>query len=115
MRVMPFWGCMIPLKYPQMESAVRYSLDKLHIGLAETDKFSCCPDPIYFKAGDKINWYTIAARNIALAEQQELDLITMCSGCTSTLSEVNYHLKKDKELREIVNKNLKAVGMEFKG
>jgi heterodisulfide reductase subunit B len=115
MKVMPFWGCMIPLKYPQMESAVRYCLDKLGIYLVETHQFSCCPDPIYFKAGDKINWYTIAARNIALAEQQELDLITMCSGCTSTLCEVNYHLKKDKELRDKVNKNLKTIGMEYKG
>ena len=115
MRVMPFWGCMIPLKYPQMESAVRFCLNKLRIGLVETDKFSCCPDPIYFKAGDKVMWYTIAARNIALAEQQELDIITMCSGCTSTLSEVNYHLKRDKELCDKVNKNLKKIGMEYKG
>ena len=115
MKIMPFWGCMIPLKYPQMESAVRFCLDKLGVGLAESNKFSCCPDPIYFKAGDKITWYTIAARNIALAEQQELDIITMCSGCTSTLSEVNYELKRNKELRDKVNKNLKAIGMEYKG
>jgi heterodisulfide reductase subunit B2 len=112
---MPFWGCMIPLKYPQMESAVRFCLDKLGIEIVESEKFSCCPDPIYFKAGDKIKWYTIAARNIALAEQQELDIITMCSGCTSTLCEVNYHLKKDKELRDKINKNLKKIGLEFKG
>ena len=98
-----------------MESAVRFSLDKLNVGLVESDKFSCCPDPIYFKAGDKIKWYTIAARNIAIAEQQELDIITMCSGCTSTLSEVNYHLKRDNELRDKVNKNLKKIGMEYKG
>lgn len=115
MRVIPFWGCMIPLKYPQMESAVRFCTDKLEIELVEISRFSCCPDPIYFKAGDKINWYTIAARNIALAEQQELDIITMCSGCTSTLCEVNYHLKRDKNLRDQVNMNLKKVGLEYKG
>ena len=27
MKVIPFWGCMIALKYPQMEKAVRYSLE----------------------------------------------------------------------------------------
>ena len=106
---------MIPLKYPQMESAVRFCMDKLGIELVENKRFSCCPDPIYFKAGDKIKWYTIAARNIALAEQQELDIITMCSGCTSTLCEVNFHLKKDKDLRNKINKNLKKLGLEFKG
>ncbi|MCK5170178.1 MAG: hypothetical protein KAQ75_09880 [Bacteroidales bacterium] len=98
-----------------MESAVRFCMDKLGIELVENNRFSCCPDPIYFKAGDKIKWYTIAARNIAIAEQQELDIITMCSGCTSTLCEVNFHLKKDKELREKINKNLKKLGLEFKG
>ena len=106
---------MIPLKYPQMESAVRFCMDKLGIELVENNRFSCCPDPIYFKAGDKIKWYTIAARNIAIAEQQELDIITMCSGCTSTLCEVNFHLKKDKELRNKINNNLKKLGLEFKG
>lgn len=115
MKVIPFWGCMIALKYPQMEKAVRYSIDKLGVELVDEPRFSCCPDPIYFKAADKLTWLTLAARNIALAEEHELDIITMCSGCTSTLCEANYHLKKDPELREKVNKSLKAIGREFRG
>ena len=50
MKVIPFWGCMIALKYPQMEKAVRYSLENLGVELVEEPRFSCCPDPIYFKA-----------------------------------------------------------------
>ncbi|MEE9118819.1 MAG: CoB--CoM heterodisulfide reductase iron-sulfur subunit B family protein [Calditrichia bacterium] len=115
MQVVPFWGCMIPLKYPQIESAVRFCLHKLGIELVEDDRFSCCPDPIYFKAGDKTTWYTLAARNICLAEEKGLDIITMCSGCTSTLCEVNFHLKHDKKLREKINENLKPIGKEYKG
>jgi heterodisulfide reductase subunit B len=115
MKVIPFWGCMIPLKYPQMESAVRFCMDKLGIELVEENRFSCCPDPIYFKAGDKISWFTLAARNIALAEKQGLDIITMCSGCTATLCEVNHHLKHDNDLRQKVNENLKSVNLEYKG
>lgn len=115
MKVMPFWGCMIPLKYPQMEKAVRISMKNLDVELTEEPGFTCCPDPIYFKAGDKLTWYTIAARNISLAEDAETDIVTMCSGCTSTLCEVNEHLKKDKSLRDRVNKNLKKIGREFKG
>jgi len=77
MKVIPFWGCMIALKYPQMEKAVRYSMDKLGVELVDETRFSCCPDPIYFKAGDKLKWMTLAARNIAIAEEHELDIITM--------------------------------------
>ena len=115
MKVIPFWGCMIALKYPQMEKAVRYSMDKLGVELIDESRFSCCPDPIYFKAGDKLKWMTLAARNIAIAEEHELDIITMCSGCTSTLCEVNYHLKHDTDLRKQVNKSLKEIGREFRG
>ena len=115
MKVIPFWGCMIALKYPQMEKAVRYSMDKLGVELINETRFSCCPDPIYFKAGDKLKWMTLAARNIAIAEEHELDIITMCSGCTSTLCEVNYHLKHDTDLRKQVNKSLKEIGREFRG
>jgi heterodisulfide reductase subunit B len=115
MKVIPFWGCMIALKYPQMEKAVRYSMDKLGVELIDESRFSCCPDPIYFKAGDKLKWMTLAARNIAIAEEHELDIITMCSGCTSTLCEVNYHLKHDADLRKQVNKSLKEIGREFRG
>jgi heterodisulfide reductase subunit B len=115
MKVIPFWGCMISLKYPQMEKAIRYSLEKLGVELVEDNRFSCCPDPLYFKAADKMTWYTLAARNICLAEEQELDIITMCSGCTSTLCEVNYHLKRDLKLRDKINNSLKKIGREYKG
>jgi len=115
MEIIPFWGCMIPLKYPQMESAVRFCTEKLGIHLVEDQRFSCCPDPIYFKAGDEIKWYTIAARNIALAEEKGLDLMTMCSGCTSTLCEVNYHLKHDLKLCSLVNKALEKIGLSYRG
>ena len=115
MKLMPFWGCMIPLKYPQMESAVRFSMEKLKVDLVDDARFSCCPDPIYFKAGDKMKWLTLAARNISIAEEKGLDLITMCSGCTATLSEVNHHLKEDESLKKEINKNLKEIKREFKG
>ncbi|GAB4367029.1 MAG: CoB--CoM heterodisulfide reductase subunit B [Calditrichia bacterium] len=115
MKLIPFWGCMIPLKYPQMEKAVRFVMSKLDVELVEEPRFSCCPDPIYFKAADKLTWLTIAARNIAIAEEHGLEVITMCSGCTSTLCEANYHLKKDKELRDKVNAELKSIGREYQG
>jgi heterodisulfide reductase subunit B len=115
MQLMPFWGCMIPLKYPQMESAVRFTMEKLGVELIDDNQLSCCPDPIYFKAGNKMKWLTLAARNISIAEEKGLDLITMCSGCTATLCEVNHHLKEDDSLKKEVNKNLKEIGREYKG
>lgn len=114
-RVAPFWGCMIPLKYPQMELSVRKTVEALGVELVDVSGFTCCPDPIYFKARDKMQWLTIAARNLCVAEDAGLDIITMCSGCTSTLQEARFMLAEDNELKTEVNQRLRRIDKEYKG
>jgi heterodisulfide reductase subunit B len=106
---------MIPIKYPQMELATRVAMKQLGITLVDVDGFSCCPDPIYFKAKDKMAWLTMAARNLAVAEQEGLNVITLCSGCTSTLIEAQYLLKEDPAVLEDINRRLQRVGREYLG
>ena len=115
MKYTPFFGCMMITKYPQFEAAVRKSVAKVGMELVDVDGFSCCPDPIYFHASNKMDWYTVAARNISLAEDVGRDIITTCSGCTATLSEVNLALKEDSSLKDEINKSLKKIGRKFKG
>jgi heterodisulfide reductase subunit B len=115
MKYIPFFGCMMTTKYPHFEAAVRRTVEKIGMELVDVDGFTCCPDPIYFQARDKMKWYAIAARNICLAEEVGHDIITTCSGCTATLSEVNITLKEDKNLRDQINERLKRIGKEFKG
>lgn len=115
MKVVPFWGCMMPLKYPQMELAIRRVLPNLGIELVEVEGFTCCPDPVYFKSRDTMKWLTIAARNLSVAEDTGFDVITMCSGCISTLKEVQYLLAEDKNLLDQVNERLKKINRQYKG
>jgi len=114
-RYAPFYGCMISLKYPQFEAAVRKTAPPLGMELVDLEGFTCCPDPIYFKAGDKLVWLSIAARNLCIAEEAGLDLVTMCSGCTATLSEARHLLEEDPGLKEEVNRRLAKVGKEYRG
>jgi len=109
-----FPGCLIPMRYPAMEFAIRETLPKLGIEIVDLPGASCCPDPIYFKSKDKLSWLAVAARNLTLAEELGVDIFTNCSGCTATLSEA-YHLLKDEELRAKVNALLKRIGREYKG
>ncbi len=109
-----FPGCLIPARYPAMEYAIRQTLPRLDIELVDLEGASCCPDPIYFKSKDKVAWLAVAARNLTLAEEQGLDVVTNCSGCTATLSET-YHLLQDEELRERVNKRLARIGRRYEG
>ena len=115
MKYTPFFGCMMTTKYPWFEASVRRCLDTVGLELVDVEGFTCCPDPIYFQARNKLDWYTVAARNLSVAEDAGNDIITTCSGCTATLSEVNLALKEDEELKERVNKRLKRIGREFKG
>jgi heterodisulfide reductase subunit B len=76
-------------------------------------EFNCCGLPL-----DPVSHETmliLAAKNLALAEQQGLNILTLCPGCAGTLKKVNKTLKADKALKEQINSHLKEVGLEFKG
>jgi heterodisulfide reductase subunit B len=109
-----FPGCLIPTRHPAMEFAIRSALPPLGIELVDLDGASCCPDPIYFKSKDKLSWLAVAARNLSLAEEQGVDVVTNCSGCTATLSEAS-HLLEDEALRGKVNERLARVGRQYAG
>jgi heterodisulfide reductase subunit B2 len=115
MKALFFPGCLIPIKYPQMELALRRTLPALGIEPVDHAGFSCCPDPIYFQASDRMGWLTLAARNLALAEEAGLEIFTICSGCTGTLREANAMLAEDAALRERVNRRLARIGRHYGG
>ena len=108
-----FLGCVIPYRLPSYEVSARKVLGKLGVELVEMPDFNCCGfpmDPIDHELA-----LTLAARNLSLAEQEGLNILTLCNGCFGTLNKANKTLREDKELREKINGNLKEIGMEFKG
>ena len=108
-----FLGCVTPYRLSSYEISARKVLEKLGVELAEMPEFNCCGFPM-----DPINhdlMLTLAARNLCLAEKQNLDILTLCNGCFSILNETNKILLEDKETREKINGYLKEIGMEFKG
>jgi heterodisulfide reductase subunit B len=110
-----FPGCMIQVRYPQMEAAVRKTVPQLGIELVDLPGLGCCPDPVFFKALHKLDWLALAARNLAIAEQAELDYVTICSGCTETLCEAAHLLNEGGELLDQVNERLARVELEYRG
>lgn len=110
-----FLGCLVPNRYPGIEKATKIVLNKLNIEWMELKGASCCPAPGVFHSLDEITWLTIASRNIVLAEEKNTDILTICNGCFSTLSDVNNILKNDIDLKNKVNIHLKKIGKEFHG
>ncbi|MFQ6080886.1 MAG: CoB--CoM heterodisulfide reductase iron-sulfur subunit B family protein [Candidatus Bathyarchaeia archaeon] len=108
-----FLGCVIPYRITSYEISARKVLDKLGVELVEMPEFNCCGLPLDPVSHDLM--LTLAARNLCLAEQKTLNIMTLCPGCAGTLRKVNRTLKEDKRMREEVNEYLKEIGMEFKG
>jgi len=110
-----FKGCTIPAKLPHIEKLALDILPQIGIELEECDAFSCCPDPVQVQGTNHAFWYATAARNLAIAEEKGMNIMTLCNGCLNTLAVVNHKLKHDPALKKAVNEILKEVGKEFKG
>lgn len=110
-----FKGCIIPASLPNIEKLSLEILPEIGINLVESDEFTCCPDPIRLQGANQFFWITTAARNIAIAEEKKMDIMTLCNGCENTLAIANHKLKNNPELKNKVNEALKEVSREFKG
>ncbi len=88
-------------------------LERLGVELAEMPEFNCCGLPI--DSVDHDAMLVLAARNLCLAEQKDLDILTLCPGCAGNLRKVNKSLAEDKKLKEHVNGILKEIGMKVEG
>jgi heterodisulfide reductase subunit B len=89
-------------------------MDALDMGVVDLP-FSCCPDPNGVHSYSSELWHTLAARNLALADAQGLDIVTLCNGCYATLKHCREQLKSDSQLRKRINQRLRSVGREFAG
>jgi len=113
LRYLFFLGCVIPYRVTSYEVSARKVLDKLGVELVEMSDFNCCGLPI--DPIDHETALTLAARNLCLAEEEGLNILTLCNGCFGHLNKTNKILREDRALREKINGYLKEVGMEFKG
>ena len=109
-----FVGCTTLSRLYAYELATRKIAKQLGIELIDMPGSSCC-GTTYLETLDQKTAYSLAARNICIAEDMGLDIITICNGCTETLTRTNVALKDDLELRNEVNKVLADVGKEYKG
>ncbi|MEM3562813.1 MAG: CoB--CoM heterodisulfide reductase iron-sulfur subunit B family protein [Candidatus Jordarchaeaceae archaeon] len=108
-----FPGCLSPSRIPSYELATRKIAEKLGIELVDLEGANCCG--YYLMALDHFSALALGVRNLSLAEDLGLDILTICTGCFSTLNETNNIFKENKEKQAEVNKLMKSIGREYKG
>lgn len=86
----------------------------LDMELLELEDWNCCGTTPY-ESLDEFESACLAARNLALAKQKGLDLVTPCSACYMTLNKVDRRLQEHPLLEGKVNVVLAAEGLNYCG
>jgi heterodisulfide reductase subunit B len=86
----------------------------LEMELIELEGWNCCGSTPYGSLAEE-EAIVVAARNLALAEKSELDLVTPCSACYVTLAKANRHLIEHPKMLARVNEALAVAGLAYHG
>jgi len=90
-----FPGCVAQGACRELDQSTKALTRALDIDLIELKKASCCGSGT-FKEDSQLLEDTVNARNIALAEQLGLPLLTHCSTCQGVIGHVDERLKTAK-------------------
>ncbi len=107
-----FPGCTVLGRGRNYEMSARIVASALGIELVDLEDFECCGFPL--KSVHYDTYFLMAARNILLAEEKGVDICTLCSACTGSLTEVNKHLNENFDEKARVVARLKKNGIEIK-
>jgi heterodisulfide reductase subunit B len=98
-------GCSLHASAKEYDASWRAVCERLGIELAEMVDWSCC-GTVHATTVDRTMSVALSARNLAIAEAMELDVIAPCSGCFKNLRTADEALKRDDGLRQEVNASL---------
>ena len=109
-----FPGCVLESAAKEDYLATVAVAKKLGIELEELDGWTCCGASHVQDIAPEITLAT-NARNIALAEEKGLNLLTVCNTCTLMLREAKNELDANEKEKNEVNKKLAQIGKQYRG
>ncbi|MDH4361194.1 MAG: CoB--CoM heterodisulfide reductase iron-sulfur subunit B family protein [Nitrospirota bacterium] len=109
-----FPGCVSKGACPELYQSVMQVYPRLGIDLDEMTTAACTGAGVLqekdLRLGDALN-----ARTFALAEQQGLPIMTICSTCQGVMSQANHRLTTRADYLQEINGLLKEEGLEYRG
>jgi heterodisulfide reductase subunit B len=105
--------CVTSIFLKQYEAATNAVLGALGIGLVDIKEFNCCGYPL--KNFDLKAYALSSARNLALAEKRQLNILTLCNCCYGTMKHVKHLLKTDSSLNKEINTTLEKEQLTYRG
>lgn len=109
-----YLSCINEAMTKELDKALNLWKTDLDIELVRMESSTCCGGSNFDFVEPEL-FMINNARNIALAEQMGMDMVTTCSTCLLGLRKVKHRLDASEKQRDFVNEYLRKEGLEYKG
>jgi len=110
-----YLGCNIPFKAPDIEHSLYKVFPALGIDVVDMEGASCCPAWGTAPSFDIDTWLAVSGRNISIAEEKNVDIMTGCNSCFGVLSEAKHLVDHDGKRNKTLQENLARIDRAYKG
>ena len=112
-------GCALKETGKVYDESIQAVFSHLNIPYQELPDWNCCGATSYM-AINELKAFTLAARNLALAEQAmdesgNIEVVTPCNACYLVLNKTQHYMQEYPDIAEKVQNALKAGGLEYQG
>jgi heterodisulfide reductase subunit B2 len=118
MKYLYYPGCSLKSTGRAYGESLEAVFKKLDIKMDEINDWNCCGATSYFSM-DEVDAFALAARNLALAENQAADgtinVIAPCSACYLVLLKTEKFLEGNPEVSKKINSRLDRAGLHYNG
>jgi heterodisulfide reductase subunit B len=108
-------GCAVHSSSKEYADSCKAVCKALDIELVEVPDWNCCGaiDAVY--SYEPQYSLALAARNLALAEKMQADIVTLCSACYYTLARTNKLFQENSEAKSRITEALSSIGLSYTG
>jgi succinate dehydrogenase / fumarate reductase cytochrome b subunit len=114
MRYAFFPGCVSKGACPELYQSVMQVYPRLGIDLEEMTTAACTGAGVLQEKDEKLG-DALNARTFALAEQQGIPIMTICSTCQGVMSQANHRLTTQPTYLQEINAILQEEGLTYRG
>ncbi len=110
-----YLGCNIPFKAPDIEQSFYKIFPQLGVEVVDLEGTTCCPAWGTAPSFDLNTWLAVSGRNINIAEEKDVDIMTGCNSCFGVMSEAKHMIEHDPKKRKNLDTTLALINRKFKG
>lgn len=107
-------GCSAEASNRAYDVSARNVSQAVDARLIELPDWNCCGATTYMSVQER-RAMALSARNLALAEKEDRDLVTICNGCYCILNKTNHYINGKNDLGGQLEGALRAADLEYHG